>query len=331
MNFYATYTTAEQQEEYTQAIAVLISSNPKLHAALDKFAKEFCYTFNTRIEAVKNGQVFVATPNGLPVGRLFKAGKGGRNNTSEPMFRFNGPFTVKRTRSLPGNRYDEKHVREGKTIAGLIRAIKKTDNPITEEYIAGCMTAGLGKGLIEAYYRYRHGGGGVAIDIPRRLHLAMTEFILGMDAYAIQQDKAALEKAHEKYMKDNAKKFAAIETAKRFSRGAIAVAFNNRNDWQHCFAAEIKGDPDKLDDAKLELVTPLTRYEAMPEVLGGKAIITKLYLQGKGETLGHNPFGVAGGTDDYNEDVDIAAVYNCPGKLTMQWVIVPKEDEGHVA
>ena len=330
MNFFASYVSAEKQEEFARCMEALTAADPKKQADLFKFAQEFCYTFDARIERMGSGRVMVVTPNGLPIGAVHKA----YDNKRSAVFRFTSVPIVQRDRALPGERHHEKYTRQGKTIAGLIRAIKKTDNPITETFLGVAMTQGLANGITGAYARYRHGSNGTAIRVPSNLLLAMTEALLGIDTYSILQDKHHLEQAHAAYVKANADKLAAQATARRFAKGSIAVGWS-LNKPEFFYAAEVKlaQEPGKsldLDFPHIELVTPLTRYEALPEVLGGKAIITKLYLQGIGDSDDRNPFGVRWGTDNYHEAVDVSCEY-CRNTEGIQWVVIPKEEEAHVA
>lgn len=299
---------------------------------LPSLVNEFCYAFNLRVEGTSGSSVLVATPNGLAVGSLYIGSKqvGGRysGNPAEKMYCFLSDAIVQRSRAISGDRYGSKHIRQGKTMRGLIQTVKKNDRPITEAVMQAASTPCLARALANPYGEYRNGGV-IGVALPQHLWLPLVEMALGIDVYGAQREVEKLKRIHKDYRKANAKMFAAKETALRFCRGSTAIGILNTESANGPYLitkvkfAEDTAGAINIASRTLEFLTPLVRVETLPEEFCGTAAICKVYLQGKGDRVAANPFGVCAGEDEYLVDVDISVDYTS----NIQWVILPMEND----
>jgi hypothetical protein len=322
--FYSAWIEPSRSETFGDDIAQIERANTKEQGkTFGKFVREFCYTFDMRIDGIRNAKVFIVTPNGLPVGHLnLRQKKKGWQYLDEWDFSFTSEAIVERARRLPGGDYNDRNTRLGKTIRGLISAIKKTDVALTEDTLSKYWREGLD--IMNAWDDYRNGRNAAVIQIPARFTVAMTEALLGIDAYSWQQHKADLERMHARYLTDDAARINQKKTAQRFANSSVCI-FTDRSEAQKLWMCEAKlVDPAKLDEGKLELMTPLRRIDALPDELGGRAVIAKCFFQGQDSgSNSKNPFGVTWGSNKYYPEIDLATDYTTRG----QWVVIPKEED----
>lgn len=324
--FYSNWIDPSHAETFGDNIMQVESvkaGNSEQGKTFGKFVREFCYTFDMRIDGMRNARVFIVTPNGLPVGNLhLRQKKKGWQYLDEWDFAFTSEPIVERARRLPGGNHNDKNTRLGKTIRGLISAIKKTDNPFNEDTLSKYWRSGLD--IMNALRDYRDGRNAAAIQIPARFTVSMVEALLGMDAYSWQQHKADLERMHARYLTDDAARIERKKTAQRFANGSVCL-FTDSSETKRLWICEAKlQDPMKLDEGSLELMTPLRRIDALPDELGGRAVIAKCFFQGQDSgSNSMSPFGITWGSSKYYTEIDLASDYTVRG----QWVIIPKEDD----
>ena len=323
----APYITEGQQSRLDAVITESEATLASHTKDLPQFINEFCYAFNLRVAGASGRNVFINTPNGLPVGRLYIGETGPRYGAKERMFAFKSDIIIHRERALPGT-YD-RDTRHAKTIRGMLQTVKKNDRPITEATLAAYYTQGIAEAITTPYDSYKHGSA-PTVDVPKRCILPMVEAALGVDAYSVQQHKDVLRKAYDKYIEQNADRFAAEVTALRYGRGCTIIG-NSSAGAGFFYVAKAKLIEDvstgkvPLDNyPKAELTTPLMRVETLPEEFCGLAAITKAYMQGRpSETSDATPFGIRMGQDAYYGDVDVIASYT----QRMQWIIIPVEKD----
>jgi hypothetical protein len=323
----ASYTSEMQQHTLDVLVDECEASFTAHTKDLPQFANEFCYAFNLRVAGASGRNIYVNTPNGLPVGKLYIGESGPRYGAKERMFAFKSSLIVQRERALPGT-YD-KDTRHAKTIRGMLQTVKKNDKPITEDIVAAWYTDGVAAAITTPYDDYRNRSA-PTISVPSQYLLPMVEAALGVDTYSVQQHKDILQKAYDKYLADNAGRIAAEATALRYGRGCTVIGQSERNQ-RFFYVAQAKLIEDTATGKvllnnypKVQLTAPLKRVESLPEEVCGLAAITKAYMQGRPEGVSaSNPFGISFGTDTYYDDVDVIA----SNTHRMQWIIIPTEND----
>ena len=323
----ASYTNAIQRDKLDTLVADAEASMASHTKDLPQFINEFCYAFNLRVTGSSGRQVFVATPNGLPVGRLYIGETGPRYGAKERVFAFKSDIIIHRERSLPGT-YDN-DIRHAKTTRGMLQTLKKNDKPINEATVAAYYTSGMELAIATPYDDCRHTRAPI-VEVPTYCLLSMVEAALGIDPYSVQRHKDILRDTYDKYLSKNANRLAAEVVAQRFGRGCHVIGHSSAGAG-FFYVAQAKlvadaatGKVELGNYPKAELTTPLVRVESLPEEFCGLAAITKAYMQSRpNDTSDANPFGIKMGTDTYFEDVDIVASYT----QRMQWIIIPMEKD----
>lgn len=322
----APYITEGQQSRLDAIITESEATLASHTKDLPQFINEFCYAFNLRVAGASGRNVFINTPNGLPVGRLYIGETGPRYGAKERMFAFKSDIIIHRERALPGTH--ARDTRHAKTIRGMLQTVKKNDKPINEATVSAWYMEGLAHAIATPFDDYRHVSV-PSVDVPKRCILPMVEAALGIDSYSVQQHKDVLQSVYDRYRTQNADRLEAEAIALRYGRGCTMIGLTNgAGGFYYVTQAKLveddKGKVDLASYPKAVLTAPLKRVETMPEEFFGIAAITKAYLQGKGDVqVSDTPFGMPWGMDKYLGDVDVVASYTS----RMQWVIIPMEKD----
>ena len=295
-------------------------------ATLATGAKEFAFLTGTRISKIGVKHIYFATPNGLPVGRLERTTPDNKRYyeaDKDMVFMFTSCAIVTRARSGRGGSYDAQYQRVGKTIKGMVQSIKKNDTPITEENV----TRYLCTDMHQAFYDPLSGINEASIQIQRNLLLPLVKHLLGVDKFSILQHEPQVRQAYEAYLTANKQYLEACENRQRFANGATFIGVEDGNSAiRHpgpffICTARLK-DRVKYGTRGVEFMTPLVRYETLPDEFGGIAAICKAHLPGKGEEVSPtHPFGIVRHNDHYYEDVDVIHEVSS----NMRWTVIPTD------
>ena len=288
-------------------------------------AKGLAFMTGLKISACSGNMVHYCTPNGLPVGTLTTGRKNEYSEKAHDIFVFRSAALVQRDRAPAGHRYSERDLREGKTIKGLVQAMKKCDKTPTEENVMNHL-AGTLKDIFVSPMR-SVAEARIRLDTKYQLPLVMQ--FLGIDKYTVMQDEGAIRRLYEQYITDNKAYIEARDNAVRLCIGSTIIGCNRLTGAGPYIIgkARVRGvtaDTKKLLDYGLtvEFTEPMMRHEELPEEFGGIAAITKAYMEGSSSGANKSsPFGLHAHVDLYHDAVDIAQ----ESSQYYSWVAIPTD------
>lgn len=286
----------------------LLSVDTTKNKALKQLALEFCHAFDVRVglprlltEPFQHSahiEPWVFTPEGVPCGRISVSGNG-----SDMYYKYTSPVIQKEKASARS----DKNSRDSSKISGLITAIKRNDEHPDAKSAMRCASATdavrYALSSINDERRFR-------MDVPTE---AVTELVKAFlsQPNSVEGYRSQIEEAHALYVASaesyNDKRLA----QRRFLEGGFKVVFiNELLSTAKSVIILADGTATSPDNNHISLTNfrGVSDLSDMPD-LQAVAMMTRAYLQGKGNSVSNNnPFGV-NRVDIYYDEIDIASGY----------------------
>lgn len=291
----------------------LLSAN--IH--LDKFAREFCHEFNTRVsfdgDNFHNKSITLNMPNGMKIGELAVTTSNGNAIYIATM-----PSIIGKERS---SKWSGSDGRDSEKIPNLIRAIKKNKEQPTEAKVMEMFNSAIYHAMSDiTRSREPHFGisGSQALDALKA--------ILGIDNVSVQQHVPEYQKIYDNYMKAVESVKDSEATADRFKRGCTMIFIENER-YRNCPVSAyyvsdfVTGVNPNTGKVGYQFQTPLKRYASLTESEHAPTVaMIRTYMESQGRFFDKdNELGVRY-IDHYFDDMDFA-VGNSNNKLV---VLLPK-------
>lgn len=304
---------------------------------LDRLTSEFCFAFNLNVYKVNGASAWLRTPNGLDIGYVKSFKRYNSSGNEEQAYMFNSSPIVQRERAARGHSGNH-DVRDAKTIQGLIRAVKKNDAPITDEYLSQCY-ANTVRGSMAIPSENYNGNEPDPIYLKADAALALVESFLEIDRFAAQRAREAVEQAYTDFRNKNKKRNEALDTSLRFGEGVNVIMFEPGRQvsleqrefliGQLCVDTSENSDRNPYSNYDVKVMSQFKRVVGIPEEFGGTEVIIRAYMEGRGHGYAaNNPFGIARYSDFYSEELDF--VTEAHGLFNDQWqaVLLPMREHG---
>lgn len=235
----------------------LLSAN--IH--LDKFAREFCHEFNTRVsfdgDNFHNKSITLNMPNGMKIGDLAVTTSNGK-----PIYIATMPSIISKERS---SKWSGNEGRDSEKIPNLIRAIKKNKEQPTEAKVMELFNSAIYHAIGEiSNAREPH------FSINGSQALDALKAILGIDNVSVQQHVPEYQKMYDNHMKAAESVKDSQATADRFKRGCTMIyieneRYRNMPAIAYYVADFVTGLNPSTHKIGYQFQTPLKRYASLTE------------------------------------------------------------------
>jgi hypothetical protein len=278
-------------------------------AALLDLTTEFCTTFNLKIDGVGGGEVFLATPNGLPCGSLDIT----TDRNSAFLYRYKNSGTIKSKRGGP--------VRSSKHLTSLIKSVEKNDEIGTDKQVIEFFGSQIRAGFENIQSRT------IRLNMSNYASqelLADAVLVLSGEKEATHEMKVTALRAAEQFNAELERSRGGLKTKERFATGGMHIVglandgYRFERSEQRFFIGEAVRAP--------ESTAPVLNSLIGSNSLGDNFIIrtamayakSKYESNSKGYT--RNEFKIPF-TDTYDEELDVVIAYT---NHDMVWVFIPK-------
>jgi len=291
----------------------LLSNN--LH--LEKFAREFCHEFNTRVsfdgDNFHNRGITLEMPNGMRIGELSV-----NTSNGKPVYVADMPSIISKDRS---SKWSGNGARDSEKLPNLIRTIKKNIEQPTEAKAMEMFNSAIYHAIAEITNERAPN-----IGISGTQALDALKAILGIDDMSVHQHIPDYQKIYDNYMKASESVKGSQATADRFKLGCTMIFIENdryksdsvRGYYVADFVTGMDSNTGKLG---YQFQSPLTRYASLKEPENQRPVaMFGSSLEGIPKYLAKdNELGIKY-TDHFFEDMDFA-VGHSNNKLV---VLLPK-------
>jgi hypothetical protein len=291
----------------------LLSNN--LH--LEKFAREFCHEFNTRVsfdgDNFHNRGITLEMPNGMRIGELSV-----NTSNGKPVYVADMPSIISKDRS---SKWSGNGARDSEKLPNLIRTIKKNKEQPTDAKVLEMFNSAIYHALAEITNSREPNFG-----INGTQALDALKAVLGIDNMSVHQHIPEFQKMYDNYMKAVASVKDSQATADRFKKGCTMIYIENERYkadsvsgyYVADFVTAMNPSTGKLG---YEFQSPLKRYASLKETEHAPTVaMIRSYMESQTRYFDKdNELGIKY-TDHFFEDMDIA-VGHSNNKLV---VLLPK-------